>query len=91
MRDQWERRSGWAHTDRMALALAIQLIVKINGLARGRSQGKAWGWRLPGNEWEGAGILSAFSLQGCSRDSIDRTRSRRATAQEGSVRGKAGY
>lgn len=31
----------------MALALAIQLIVKINGLARDRSQGKAWGVETP--------------------------------------------
>lgn len=87
MRDWRERRSGWAHTDRMALALAIQLIVKINGLASGRSQGKAWGWRLPGNEWDG--ILSAFPSQGCSRDSRDRTGSKRARAQEDSVRGES--
>lgn len=53
MRDQWERRSGRAHTERMALGLEIQLIVKINGLAGGWSQGKAWGWRLPENEWDG--------------------------------------
>ena len=46
-RDQLERRSGQTHTERMALALLIQLTEKINGLAGGRSQGKAWGMETP--------------------------------------------
>lgn len=45
--DQSERRSGQTHTERMALALLIQLTEKINGLAGGRSQGKAWGMETP--------------------------------------------
>lgn len=47
IRDQLEKRSGQTYTERMAVALLSQLIVKINGVARGRRQGKAWGMETP--------------------------------------------